>query len=103
MSWGVYYTYNGYINGTSKSRLKEKKQECIDVNEMLWNQILAMMAMTPPAYAENENGDKYPWSEYLDMTIREWKEEIESNCMLIARIDDCLEAIEENPEGVTEG
>jgi hypothetical protein len=37
------------------------------------------------------------------LKIRELREEIEENATLMARINDCLEAMRENPENVTEG
>ena len=103
MSFGTYYTYEGYLSRISKKDLDEKYQECKELNDMFWNQILAMCAMTPPAYAKSEEGHEYPWSEYLDMKLREFREEIEDNCRLMERIDDCKEVLEENPENVTEG
>ena len=35
--------------------------------------------------------------------IREFREEIEDNARMLARLDDCEEALEDNPENVTEG
>ena len=51
----------------------------------------------------NCEGEEYPYPEYLAMKIRELREEIEENATLMARINDCLEAMRENPENVTEG
>ena len=48
-------------------------------------------------------GNEYPWAEFLAMKLREFREAIEENDMLIARLDDCDEAIRENPDDVTEG
>ena len=103
MSWGTYYTYEGYLSRIGKRELDEKYEECERLNEMLWNQILAMCAMTPPTYAKSEEGFDYPWAEYLDMKLRNFKEEMEENYRLMERISCCKEAIEENPDKVTEG
>jgi hypothetical protein len=103
MSWGTYYKYDGYLSRIGKRDLDEKYQECKDLNDMSWNQILAMCAMTPPTYAKSEEGIEYPWAEYLDMKLREFREEIEDNARLMAWIDDRKEALDENPENVTEG
>ena len=70
---------------------------------MLWREILAYMAATPPATAKDCEGEEYPYPDYLAMKIRELREEIEENATLMARINDCLEAMHENPENVTEG
>ena len=37
------------------------------------------------------------------MKLREFREEIEENARLVARLDDCEEAMRENPDSVTEG
>ena len=37
------------------------------------------------------------------MKLREYRNEIEENNMLIARLDDCDEAMRDNPDNVTEG
>ena len=50
-----------------------------------------------------EEGIEYPWAEYLDMKLRDFKEELEDNYRLMERISACKEVLEENPENVTEG
>jgi len=52
---------------------------------------------------KDDEGNEYPWQEFIAMKIREFREEIEENARLVARLDDCSEAMEENPENVTEG
>ena len=103
MSFGTYYKYEGYLSRIGKRELDEKYEECEHMNEMMWNQILAMCAMTPPVYAKSEVGTEYPWAEYLDMKLRDFKEEMEENYRLMERISACKEVLEENPENVTEG
>ena len=103
MSWGTYYKYDGYLSRIGKNEIDSKREECNSINDMLWREILAYMAATPPAYAKDDEGHEYPWAEFIAMKLRELREEIEDNNMLIARLDDCHEALRENPENVTEG
>ena len=103
MAWGTYYKFEGYISRISKCQLENKLEECQQINDMLWREILAYMAATPPATAKDCEGEEYPYPEYLAMKIRELREEIEENATLMARLNDCLEAMRENPENVTEG
>ena len=103
MSFGTYYKGEFYLSRIGKNELDEKYNECKWLNDRLWNQILAMCAMTPPVYAESEVGTKYPWSEYLDDKLRDFKKEMEDNYRLMERISACQEVLEENPENVTEG
>ncbi|MBR2310189.1 MAG: hypothetical protein IKA47_06620, partial [Oscillospiraceae bacterium] len=97
MAWGTYYKFEGYLSRISKSQLENKLEECQRINDMLWREILAYMAATPPATAKDCEGEEYPYPEYLAMKIRELREEIEENATLMARINDCLEAMRENP------
>ena len=103
MSWGTSYTYEGYLLRIGKKELEDKKEECQRINDMLWRKILAYMASTPPSMTKSDDGHEYPWSEFISMRVQHLREEIEENTMLIARIDDCQEAMRDNPESVIEG
>ena len=103
MSWGTYYKHEGYLSHIAKREIGSKREECQHVNDMLWREILAYMAMTPPVMMKDEEGNEYPWAEFIAMKIREFREEIEENAMLTARLDDCDEAMSDNPDSVTEG
>ena len=94
---------DGYLSRIGKNEIGSKREECESINEMLWREILAYMAMTPPAYAKDDEGHEYPWPEFIAMKLREFREEIEENARLVARLDDCEEAMRENPDSVTEG
>ena len=59
--------------------------------------------MTPPVYAKDDEGNEYPWAEFVAIKLREFRDEIEENDMLIARLDDCDEAMHEDPDNVIEG
>lgn len=95
MGWGTSYTYHGYISRVNESELDDKIEEAKRINDMLWRELLGYMAMTPPTYAESEDGTRYPWPEFLSMKIQSLREEIEDNDRMIARIEDCIEALEE--------
>ena len=103
MSWGTYYKHEGYLSRIGKNEIENKREAYLHINDMLWREILAYMASTPPAMAKDPEGNEYPWQEFIAMKIRELREEIEENDRLLARLDDCAEAMEENPENVTEG
>lgn len=103
MGWGTYYKHEGYLSRIGKDSLWSKKEELERVNKMLWEEILAYMAATPLEYAKDCEGSEYPYVEFLTFKMREFREEIEDNCYMLARIGDCIEAKEENPENVTEG
>ena len=103
MSWGTYYKHEGYLSHIGKNEIESKRDECRNINDMIWREILAYMASTPPATAKDVEGNEYPWPEFIAMKIREMREEIEGNAALMARLDECAEAMEENPENVTEG
>jgi len=103
MSWGTYYKHNGYLSHIGKNEIESKREDCNFFNDKMWREILAYMAATPPAYAKDDEGNEYPWAEFIAMRLLELRDEIEVNDMLIARLDDCEDAMRENPENVTEG
>lgn len=103
MSWGTYYKHEGYLSHIGKNEIESKREECQRINDMLWREILAYMAATPPTTAKNEEGIEYPWAEFIAMKVRRLREEIENNVRLITRLEQCADAKEENPENVTEG
>ena len=103
MSWGTYYKHDGYLSHIGKHEIESKREECQRISDMLWREILAYMATTPPATAKDDEGNEYPWPEFIAMKVREMREEIEGNAGLTARLDDCAEAMEDDPENVTEG
>ena len=103
MSWGTTYMYEGYLSHIGKRDINSKREECKKINDMMWSEILAYMAMTPPVYAKDDEGNEYPWAEFVAMKLRGFRDEIEENNMLIARLDDCEEAMHDNPDNVTEG
>ena len=103
MSWGTSYMYEGYLSHIGKRDINSKREECKKINDMMWSEILAYMAMTPPVYAKDDEGNEYPWAEFVAMKLHEYRSEIEENNMLIARLDDCDEAMRDNPDNVTEG
>ena len=103
MGWGTFYKFDGYLSRIGKDEIESKREECKSINDMMWSEILAYMAMTPPAYAKDDEGNEYPWAEFVAMKLREFRDEIEENDMLIARLDDCEEAMHDTPDNVTEG
>ena len=103
MSWGTYYKHKGYLSRIGKNEIENKRNELQRLNDLLWQDILAYMASTPPATARDEEGLEYPWQEFISTKVRDLREEIEENNRLLARLDDCTEAMEDNPENVTEG
>ena len=103
MSWGTSYNYEGYLSHIGKRDINSKREECKKINDMMWSEILAYMAMTPPAYAKDDEGNEYPWAEFVAIKLREFRDEIEENDMLIARLDDCEEAMPDTPDNVIEG
>ena len=103
MGWGTFYKFDGYLSRIGKDEIESKREECKSINDMMWSEILAYMAMTPPVYAKDDEGNEYPWAEFIAMKLREYRNEIEENNMLIARLDDCDEAMRDNPDNVKEG
>lgn len=103
MSWGTHYKYTGYLSRIGKDAISDKREELERINELMWQEILAYMASTPPASQRDAEGNEYPWQEFIVMKVRRYREELEDNIRLLERLDNCEEAIEDDPENVTEG
>jgi len=103
MSWGTIYTYDGYLSRISKDELYSKKEELQDLIDMTWRDILAYMSATPPAMMKDEEGNEYPYPEFMAMKVREMRQKLEDDVRLLERIENCLETLKEHPENVEEG
>ena len=51
MSWGTYYKHEGYLSRIGKNEIPGKLEACREENDLLWSEITAYMASTPPACA----------------------------------------------------
>lgn len=93
MSRDAYYRFDEFHSQMNKDELKEKKFEYQCINNRLWSEILAYMAATPPVMMKNDDDKEYPYPEYLLMKLHELRDEIESNVILIARLEDRLDSM----------
>lgn len=100
MSWGVSYKYDGYLSHMTTEELEDKLEENKQLVDMYWREILALIAATPPATTKDDEGNEYPYHEYVAMKVHKYQEEIEECMWEIHHIEDCLEAMQEHPEDV---
>lgn len=100
MGWGTRYKYNGYLSRIHKDSVDSKLEECRQVNDLLWREVLAYMASTPSTMAKDIEGSEYPYQEFLAVKVQELRDSMEENYRLIASLEDCVEAMIENPEEV---
>lgn len=103
MSWGTYYTYDGYLIRLGKNELESKYDDLKDDNDTLWNEILQRIAMTPPISIKDCEDNDMDYVEWMSNHIKYLRTQMEENCFLMARISDCLETMREHPDKVTEG
>jgi hypothetical protein len=103
MSWGTSYTYEGYLSRVGKNELKRKKEDLKKINDRLWQEIIAYAAMTPPATMKTDDDVECPFPEFIADRLYLLREELENNITFLSRIEDCMEAMRENPESVIEG
>ena len=102
MGWGTAYKYDGYLNRITKREIDDKIEELKNLNNMYWREILAYMAATPPATIDDGEGEALDYPEYLATKAASYREEMEPNYMLLTHLEDCKEAMQENPESVEE-
>lgn len=103
MGWGTKYKYNGYLSRIHKSRIFDEKEEIETRLDMYWQQILAYMAATPAEWAEYDDGEgKYPYPEKIVSIFRDLKKDMIEDYELLHRINDCIEAMEEDENNIKE-
>lgn len=105
MSYGISYTYDGYLSHMSKDRLDDEYDDQQKEIDLVFREILAYMAATPPPfvkYDEEESGE-YPYPEFLAMKVKEYRERLEEAIAMQVRISECQEAMREHPDQVVEG
>lgn len=102
MGWGVRYKYTGYLSRLHKDSLYAERDELQNVNDLLWREILAYMAATPPATIGDCEGNPLPYPEHLSIEVAKLREQIEENLVMITKIDQCLEVMNDSPDDVVE-
>ena len=102
MSWGVNYTYDGYLLRHTINQLDDTLETNKNILDDYWRQLLALAAATPPNHAPSEEGDPYPYEEYLAVRFGKIRREMEDYYRENTHIEDCLETMEESPDKVTE-
>jgi len=102
MGWGTYYKYNGKISRVGKDELQGELQDQQDLIDMWWREILAYAATSPPLMAEDCEGSKYPWPEFIASKIDSLRRDLEEAYQLKTHIEDCLETLTEHPENVSD-
>lgn len=100
MGWGTRYKYNGYLSRIHKDSIDDKLEECKQINDLLWREVLAYMASTPPTMTKDIEGTEHPYQEFLAAKVKELRDNMEENYRLIASLEDCVEAMIEDPESV---
>ena len=102
MGWGTVYKHEGYLNRIYKSQISSRKEDCIDNIKDIWNTILAYMVATPPAYAQGDDNYEYPYAEFMASKVKELREALEEEMYILHQINDCEEAMENDPESVVD-
>ena len=102
MSYCVYYKYDGFIDYTSKACLKDERAKAQKECDEIWQELIAMCAATPPATVKDDDIE-YLYSAYLPKYIQDLRDRLEANKRRIHHIDDCLDAMYEDENNVTEG
>ena len=103
MSWGTYYTYDGYLSHIGKDEIPVRMEEAKDFVDSMWREILAYASATPPAEIPDDEGNNMPYAEFIASKINSYRKELEEQYWEINHMQDCEEAKQDKPESVTEG
>ena len=102
MGWGTRYTYHGYLSHLEEGDLHDTLDTDRHIREDCWRQLLALAAATPPPHAVDDEGEKYPYEEYLSMRFQAIRASLEEAYLEIHHIEDCLEALNDERKAEAE-
>lgn len=104
MSWGTSYKYDGYIIRVAINELESKLADTKDELEDSRDELLALMAMSPPASGSIEHeGEKMAWDEYVKCRLDRIWDDIEMHMYQSVVLEQAIEVKHSNPENLSEG
>ena len=105
MSWGTNYKYEGFISRVGINELEQKLEETHTSLNGIREEMIALMAMSPPAngMVEDEDGGKILWPQYVVRRLNCRWEELEELMCCSGRLQQALEVKKYEPENISEG
>lgn len=105
MSWGTNYKYEGFICRVGMNELEQKLEETHTSLNGIRDEMIALMAMSPPAngIVEDEDGEKVHWTQYVVRRLNCLWEELEKLMCCSVRLQQALEVKKYEPENISEG
>ena len=112
MSWGTNYKYEGVISRVGINELEQKLEETQTLLNGIREEMIALMAMSPPAngMVEDEDGGKILedggkilWPQYVVRRLNCLWEELEELMCCSVRLQQALEVKKYEPENISEG
>ena len=93
MSWGTNYKYEGVISRVGINELEQKLEETQTLLNGIREEMIALMAMSPPAngMVEDEDGGKVLWPQYVVRRLNCLWEELEELMCCSVRLQQALE------------
>ena len=93
MSWGTNYKYEGVISRVGINELEQKLEETQTLLNGIREEMIALMAMSPPAngMVEDEDGGKILWPQYVVRRLNCLWEELEELMCCSVRLQQALE------------
>ena len=105
MSWGTNYKYEGVISRVGINELEQKLEETQTLLNGIREEMIVLMAMSPPAngVVEDEDGGKVLWPQYVVRRLNCLWEELEELMCCSVRLQQALEVKKYEPENISEG
>ncbi len=105
MSWGTNYKYEGVICRVGMNELEQKLEETYTSLNGIRDEMIALMAMSPPTngIVEDEDGEKVHWTQYVVRRLNCLWEELEELMCCSIQLQQALEVKKYEPENISEG
>lgn|SRR5574344_1694364 len=105
MSWGTCYKYEGYLNRIGINEIDDKRDECKKYLQCDFDELLALIVMTPPTSGVIIMPDSEPemWNDYALRRLTELREDIQEKDRLLECLEQAIESRHENLDNLSEG
>lgn len=108
MSWGIYYTYRGYLLRHTLDQLNSDIEECKEELRLIQNKLTALAASTPPpnmlvGIEGGDDDDTISWQDHVVYEVNNLLNEYAEAVRTLKELEQIAETQTEHPDDVKQG